>query len=979
MKNKARFSPARAFGFFLAALLTALLLFAPGTTRAQQQLPAGLLPDVLQQQLQSGRQPAVPDVPATTQILPATNPTRPLPVSRLEQIMSQRAGATLRQFGYDTLGYGRSISVNQSSGVQDDYILGAGDEIVLSLRGTENSEARVLVNRDGQAVLPRLSPIPAAGRSFGSFRQDVEAAVQRSFVATNAFVSLGRVRQLSVLVSGEVGVPGQRTLNGLSSVVDALLLSGGVKKSGSLRNVRLQRNGRTFTIDLYSILTDRGSAPVMRLTDGDRIIVPLLGETAAVTGLVRRPGIYELAPGQSSIMLRNLMELAGGREVSGQYRLSLLQILPDGRSSLMALAGETGAVRASEILFVQLGADQAVNLATLGGATGLAGVMPITEGTRLSQWLRQPGAMGPSPYTLFGILVRKNPQTLLQSVTAFTPTAVLAGREDLQLQSDDFVRPLSVVEAQLLTFVTNTYLSRLASEQSALRNPLSSTARQQQSTDILTQLQTSGEGASLDDASGVPADTQRREVVTLLDLPLPGSDLARRQQQLRESEERSALLRRPAGSRQPASQSALQAGTTGARADGPADPQAEDPLAQERIIDDAAALQERISNGRSDLTSNYAQQTTATGRFVANREVETFGQLARQLNVDPLVLVNFLVDHRIRLEGAVKGPGYYFVGASATATDLVQAAGGTMSWVDETSVELISTMVDARSGKTLTNVSNLAPAMMTNYVLRSRDQLRFGRVAGDVGLGSVSIQGEVRKPGTIAIIRGERLSSVLARAGGLTNTAYPTGAVFLRRSVAQAEREGFNRAANEVQNQLVVAMTRIGNSKIDPATFASMQTFVTELRSQQALGRISIVADPSVLAANPALDPLMEPGDLVHIPARPSTIYVLGQVMQAGSYPYQPGMSLEDYVARAGGYGDTADSSQTFVILPDGSARRLERSWFRFGAATVLPPGSAIVVPRDVTPLDVRQTIIDVTQILSQLAVSIASVAVLSK
>ena len=77
----------------------------------------------------------------------------------------------------------------------------------------------------------------------------MDAAVHRSYVATNAFVSIGRVRQISVLVSGEVNVPGQRLLTGLSTAVDALLLSGGVKKTGSLRNVRIQRGGREYVVE----------------------------------------------------------------------------------------------------------------------------------------------------------------------------------------------------------------------------------------------------------------------------------------------------------------------------------------------------------------------------------------------------------------------------------------------------------------------------------------------------------------------------------------------------------------------------------------------------------------------------------------------------------------------------------------------------------------------------------------------------------
>ena len=141
----------------------------------------------------------------------------------------------------------------------------------------------------------------------------------------------------------------------------------------------------------------------------------------------------------------------------------------------------------------------------------------------------------------------------------------------------------------------------------------------------------------------------------------------------------------------------------------------------------------------------------------------------------------------------------------------------------------------------------------------------------------------------------------------------------------------------------------------------------------------TLAADPSLLAANPSRDPLLESGDEIYIPQRPSTISVLGQVMQPGSFPYRAGASVGDYVESAGGYSRLADGGQLTLVLPDGSAQKVEKSWLRFDATSSIPPGSTIVVPRDVTPLDLRQTIIDVSQILSQLAVSIASVAVLSK
>lgn len=933
----------------------------------------------------------------------------PLPLSRLEQILSARAGSKLEQFGYDQLGRGRSISTAQTGAVQDDYVLGPGDQIVVSLRGQENRELRAEVNRNGQVVLPRLNPIPATGRNFGSFRQDLDAAVHRAYVATDASVSISRVRQIAVLVSGEVNVPGQRLLTGLSSAVDAIMVSGGVKKTGSLRNVRIQRGSQEHTVDLYSVLTGGGAASNLRLADGDRIIVPPLGRTVAVAGLVRQPGIFELPVGQSNISVRALLSLAGGQEVRGSYRLSALRIDAQGNSSSSALTGETGVIRDSEILFVQLGADQTVSQATLSGGTGLAGAYPVASGTKLSDMLRAPGALGASPYTLFGIIVRKDANNLLRSLVAFTPVAVLNGAENVNLQSDDFVRPLSVGEASLLSNVVRAYLEKLAADQAILRNPLidqnvaAAASRPQlpnagglpQTVATLPVSKADELSFALDDLISAPADVQRADIISLMEMRAPGTLGAGSQEALLEHSDQTGLPPRPQqGSVQQGMQTSFgnggvplqPAGIPNSGGDGQnfVPNQGYNPQFGQSGNGLAASQDNRSDIGYQRPTSqsapNFQEAQLSAGRYVSNREVKTFGELVRQLDIDPLVLINFLIEHRARLDGAVRGPGSYFVGPNVPLKDLVQAAGGTINWADELGVELITTAIDHQTGRAATQRQTLPlrQATLASYTVRPRDTLHFNQVFTNVGIGAVTVQGEVRFAGSYPIIRGEHLSDLLARAGGLTSNAYAYGTVFLRKSAASTEHEGYLRAASEIENELVIAMTRVGNDKIDPSTFASMQTFVNELRTQKAIGRVSITADPSILASKPELDPLLEAGDVLYIPQRPSTIAVLGQVMQPGSFPYRTGMTLEDYIEQAGGYAATSDESLTFIVLPDGSARRIQKSWLSFDAQS-LPPGSTIVVPRDVTPLNTRQLILDVSSIFSQFAVSLASLAVLAK
>jgi hypothetical protein len=193
------------------------------------------------------------------------------------------------------------------------------------------------------------------------------------------------------------------------------------------------------------------------------------------------------------------------------------------------------------------------------------------------------------------------------------------------------------------------------------------------------------------------------------------------------------------------------------------------------------------------------------------------------------------------------------------------------------------------------------------------------------------------------------------------------------------EQDAFRRQAQTINNQLLAAMTRRDpNSKMAPESFSAMQNYVNEIRSQKGLGRVVVIADPAVLAANPSADPLLEPNDTIYIPQRPFTVAVLGEVLQPSNIPFRADMTVDDYLDAAGGYSSFADESETFLVLPDGSARRKEKSWFRF-SSEIVPPGSTVFVARDVSGVDWHQIMVDFTSITSQLAISAASLAVLSK
>ena len=401
---------------------------------------------------------------------------------------------------------------------------------------------------------------------------------------------------------------------------------------------------------------------------------------------------------------RALFQLAGGVEVRGRYRTSLSRIQQNGDIVLTPLASSSGSIRDSEILIVQPSAQETESRAVLSGGTPLAGQFAVGGADRLSDILRAPGALGRSPYTLFGVISRSDAATRLRTLVAFTPVAVLNGGEDMGLQSDDVVRPISVQEERLLTAVTKAYRDRRAEAELELRAPtavesMTSQSAQQPPTALATP---TGQSQS---SQSPPPPAQWF---------LPPSNMP--------NDERRDIAE----------------------------------LSTMSLTDGGVLIQEPTPPIQ-DSGDNFERQELRPGQIASNLEAQTFGQLAQQLNIDPLVLVHFLMDHEATIGGAVRGPGSYLVGPHVDLQTLVMAAGGTISWADDSGVELISTTVDPETGSSHTThqMLPLRESSLSTYTHPSQiDEIRFNKIYAATEFGSVTVQGQVDSP--VRIYRARR-------------------------------------------------------------------------------------------------------------------------------------------------------------------------------------------------------------------------------
>jgi polysaccharide biosynthesis/export protein len=886
------------------------------------------------------------NTPSTTQnqepvVLTPAEPRRSAASERslLEKVLSERSGHSLRQFGYDQVGIGASVTVPQTGAVQDNYVLGPGDKIDVTLRGQENSQYSLVVDRAGTLVLPKTGPVMAAGKTLAQLRQDLSAAVQRSYVSTQVYVAVSELRQVTVMVAGEVANPGMRLVTGLSSPLDAVLLSGGVKKSGSLRAIKLIRQGKTITIDLYGVLTRQATTSLVNLQDGDRILVPPIGATVAVAGYVRRPAIYELAAGHDGMSARELVGLGSGTVLRGTTTASILRILPDGKARFVDVSGQLNAtVRDGEVLIVKSSVAVATGRVRLIGAVRTPGDFAVDRYKTLHAILSSSEVMTPGAYVLFGFIDRIDPQTLQHEAIAFSPLHVAAGTEDLALVSDDTIYVLT-------------------------------------------------KEAMLDVMSGGEPPPSQKPVKPAKRSRAPSSDEARatetatsRYAEARPTDPRTADRR-----------------NTDPRT---ADPRTEDPRTVDPRTVDPRAAEGRGGDPRLSDPRNFAPQTGTFGSDdgslaetpdkptelrtlvetqldAANDELEGLGVKARELFGPKLS------DYPVGFGGALQKPGTYLVAPNTTLAEALQVLGGLSDDVDLTNFELTSIVIDNASGVSRTDRRSYpaTPTQLATIMLRPYDQVEFGRVYSDRDSGGVTIEGQVRRPGQYTILRSERLSSVLKRAGGLTEVAYPFGTVFLRQSVADQQSQQLKKTAGDIRSQLFAVLMRpsSANSQAPSAeTIVALQNMLTQVESEPALGRIAIVGDPDKFARDPQNDPVLQPGDRIFIPKQPTSITVTGEVMNPGAFPVDGDLAVDDYIEEAGGFTQFADRARVVIVLPDGRARVESKSWLSFGGRGDLPPGTMIVVSRDVSGVTLRQWLIDSTQIFTQLATTAAALAVLS-
>jgi polysaccharide biosynthesis/export protein len=311
----------------------------------------------------------------------------------------------------------------------------------------------------------------------------------------------------------------------------------------------------------------------------------------------------------------------------------------------------------------------------------------------------------------------------------------------------------------------------------------------------------------------------------------------------------------------------------------------------------------------------------------------------------------------VYVQGEVGKPGRYPLTTNMTVADLIRVGGGLEPSADTKVADLTS--YDWANDTKLTGRHEpieLAAALggdpKANVSLHNGDVVTIRQLPGWNDLGaSISVKGEVRHPGTYGIQPGERLSSVLERAGGFQPGAYPYGAVLQRVQVRELEAsqqdELILRVKDAERDLELLPDTDPKQKQAKEAALAQYQTTLTELSANPPVGRVDIRISANIKRwRNTSADIEVRAGDTLVIPKRPDYVMVTGQVFNPTAVSYRPGKSAKWYLGQSGGPTTLANKKDIFVIRADGSVIGSKKSlWAGESLGTTLEPGDTVVVP----------------------------------
>ena len=939
-----------------------------------------------------------------------------------EKRAEKRITKPLQQFGYDLFaGEPTTFAPVTEVPIPTHYVLGPGDVLQVLLMGKVSSEHQLEVNRDGNISFPGLGLIQVVGMRFKVVRELLDARLLEQMVGVRASITMGRLRSIRVFVLGDVQRPGSYTVSALSTMTNAMFVSGGITKVGSLRNIQLKRGGETVTtLDLYDLLLRGDTGMDVRIQPGDVLFVPPVGKIVGVGGEVARPALYELNGEQS---VAEMVEMAGGLLSTAYSQGVQIERLDAERGrvvvdlNLKEPQQWMSRVKDGDVIKIYPHLDKVEDVILLTGQLYRPGFTQWFEGVRLSDVIQSKRALLVDADRNYVIIKREEGDGGERQVLTANLNKVWGNpgaEDDPLLKSRDQIIVLTERKGRMgvLRGVVNEIVSqnsfgerkKVVTITGNIRNlgtyPFTDgmTARKLVDMAMGVLPETDMEYALLRRVSGV----ERRvtvQSVSLREVAAGGGEALLLEPEdelvvLSLKESRVERIARLVSALK--GQETLEEPAMVVRIGGNVEMPGEYPLTQEMKVRDLIVAARHVL---PETDMEYALLRRVSGverrvtvQSVSLREVAAGGGEALLLEPEDELVVLSLKESRVEriakfidelkrqtsknrpapfveIHGAVRFPGQYPLEPNMVVDDLIQAAGGLQESAYSMSVEVTTRVII--EGERVRETRQQQISLDDITMLNAYDSVRINHIPFWNRIKRVMIGGEVMFPGEYTFTQGETLMEVMQRAGGMTEQAFPQSAVLMRTALREKEQQELEVSAALLEKEIALLSKQQDKNEEGALEQQAAQELLEKVKNSKAMGRLSIKLDELLIDRESSL--VLKEGDHLVVPTVSQEVTVMGEVFYPTSHFFKGGKSWLDYVNLSGGVTKFADDESIYIIRADGSVTMTKRMiWFRSTHEESVHPGDTVVVPVDLNPTDFMSKLKDIAQVLYQLATTTA-------